>query len=83
MTERADHEAAALHRSDAYRAVDAFVDQIDGAVRGAEYQLQPGVAAQQAGKRRHDQASCNTAGHVDPQLAALAVLKQLFDIFGL
>ena len=75
-----------MQRADAHRAVDALLDQVDGAVAGAQRQLQPRMAAQQARQRRRHQAARDAAGHVDdepPGNLALALLEQVVDVLDL
>lgn len=61
MAEWAHYQAAVVQIADAHRAVDPFLHQIDGAIGGAEHQLQMRMAPQQAGQRRRDQPAGDAA----------------------
>ncbi len=67
------------------RAVDAFLDQVDAAIAGAQGQLQAGVLRQPSGQGGDDQAPGDAAGHIDVQAPAdvyLAVVEQLVEFGG-
>ena len=69
MAEWAHYRAAVVQIADAHRAVDPFLHQIDGAIGGAEHQLQMRMAPQQAGQRRRDQPASDAARYVDAEPA--------------